>query len=202
MTWKDIKLAAMQKMFAAEGNNIPTDDSSQDYIAGMPYTANECLQMICTSKKFIIHSVDLDDTMGDIIGSYRRYDMKKVVNDFFEFYGEVYFTSNKTSSHERTTQYVTEAKDVFMVPKNADGIWTVYYKAYPETITSTTEDDHELDIPADVQVILPLYMASQLYKEDDNGIATSLRNEFEVAFERLSQDNPLVLLEEESESGW
>lgn len=33
----------------------------------------------------------------------------------------------------------------------------------------------------DVAVLLPLYMASQLYKDDDNSIATIYRNEFEVA---------------------
>ena len=65
------------------------------------------------------------------------------------------------------------------------------------------EDDYELNVPPEVAVILPLYMASQLYKDDDNGIATSYRNEFEVAFERLSL--PAVLSSSEkftSESGW
>jgi hypothetical protein len=201
MKWKDIKLAAMQKMFSADGSNIPTDDSTQDYIAGMPYVANEALLMICTSKKYLIKSVDLDPSMGEEIGNYIRFNMKDVTDDFFEFYGEVYYTE-AGGSHYRTRSYVTEAQSVFLVPKTYTGTWTVYYKAYPETITADTEDDYEINAPADVLAILPLYMASQLYKEDDNGIATSLRNEFEVAYDRLSQDNPLLVLEDENESGW
>ena len=36
MTWKDVKLATLQKMFAADGSTIPTDESTTDYLAGMP----------------------------------------------------------------------------------------------------------------------------------------------------------------------
>ena len=51
MTWKDIKLATLQKMYSAEGNNIPSDDSSRDYLASMIPAANEGLVMMCTDKK-------------------------------------------------------------------------------------------------------------------------------------------------------
>ena len=36
-------------------------------------------------------------------------------------------------------------------------------------------------------VLLPLYMASQLYKDDDITLATMYRNEFEVAFSLLQR---------------
>jgi hypothetical protein len=46
-------------------------------------------------------------------------------------------------------------------------------------------------------------MASQLYKDDDNGIATAYRNEFEVAFERLKDSAKTPSAERlTSESGW
>ena len=199
MKWKDIKLATLQKMFSAEGSNIPTDDSTRDYIAGMPYAANECLQMICTSKKYIIKSVDIHPEDGIEVGSFRRFNMKDIASDFFEFHGEVYYT--KENVHQRTDKYYAE-NDSILVDKYEDGIFTVYYRAYPEEITINTEDDYELPVTPDVASILPLYMASQLYKEDDNGIATSLRNEFEVAYDRLSQDNYSVKLESFNESGW
>lgn len=89
-----------------------------------------------------------------------------------------------------------------MIPGSFSGVFSVYYNAYPEIITSLTEDDYELTAPMEVQVLLPLYMASQLYKEDDNGIATTLRNEFEVAYDRLSENNPMLKSEPEDETGW
>lgn len=199
MTWKDIKLAALQKMFSAEGSNIPADDSTRDYLAGMPYAANECLQMICTTKKYIVKSVDLDPEGGTVLGSFRKFNMNELVDDFFAFHGEVYYTHNER--HERTNSYYSE-NDAILVSKDMPGIFTVYYRSYPETITIETQDDYELAVPPDVQALLPLYMASQLYKEDDNGIATTLRNEFEVAYDRLTQDNPAITLECMDESGW
>ena len=201
MTWGDIKLATMQKMFSADGTEIPSDDSSKDYLAGMPYVANECLQMICTSKKYIVKSVDVNSADGDQVGQFRRFRMKDLAEDFFEFYGEVYITAG--NYHERCAEYRSEAQDVLLIRSDLEGVYTIFYRAYPPSINAATEDDYAFDgISPDVLAILPLYMASQLYKEDDNGIATSLRNEFEVAYERLSQDNPSYILECEDEGGW
>ena len=62
MTWKDVKLATLQKMFAAEGTTIPTDESTTDYLAGMPYVANEALQRLSTAGKFIVKSIVIAHT--------------------------------------------------------------------------------------------------------------------------------------------
>lgn len=199
MTWKDIKLIALQKMFSADGMNIPNDDSTKDYLAGMPYTANEGLLMICTSKRPIIKSIDLTEEMGTVIGNLRFYHIGELVKDFFQFYPEVYYTD---INRVRASEYFTESHDVFYVNDAKKGVYTVYYMAYPEEITPTTEDSYVLSVPPDVQAILPLYIASQLYKEDDNGIATSLRNEFEVALDRLSFNNPMRKRDVARESGW
>ena len=59
MTWKDIKVATLQKMEAADGNEIPTDDSVTDYVAAMPQAANEALLLLSTAGKFIIKSISI-----------------------------------------------------------------------------------------------------------------------------------------------
>lgn len=70
-------------------------------------------------------------------------------------------------------------------------------------ITLDTPDDEILAIDPEVAALLPLYMASQLYKDDDSGIATVYRNEFEVAFERLKDSVSAPSSERfTSESGW
>ena len=65
------------------------------------------------------------------------------------------------------------------------GMYTIYYNAYPGQITEDTEDDYDMSLDPEVIVLLPLYMAAELYKDDDNGIATTYRNEFEVGLESL-----------------
>ena len=103
MTWKEIKLATLQKMYSAEGSNIPSDDSSRDYLASMIPAANEGLVMMCTDKKHNIKSVEIDSSMGDAIGGFRRVRMKEQASDFYEFAGEVYYTAG--SMHQRTQAY-------------------------------------------------------------------------------------------------
>lgn len=96
MTWKEIKLATLQKMYSAEGNNIPSDDSSRDYLASMIPAANEGLVMMCTDKIHIVKSIDVDSTMGDPVGKFRRCRMKELAHDFYEFSGEIYYTEGLT----------------------------------------------------------------------------------------------------------
>lgn len=54
-----------------------------------------------------------------------------------------------------------------------------------DKITIDTDDDYELTLPEDACVLIPLYIASQLYKDDDIAQATAYRNEFEVGLQDL-----------------
>ena len=88
MTWKEIKLITLQKMFAAEGSNIPTDESTEDYLAGMPGVANEALQMLCTAGRYILKKVEI-----------AHYPSKNLLGEFGKFIhsleeGEVSFEAD------------------------------------------------------------------------------------------------------------
>ena len=103
----------------------------------------------------------------------------------------------------KTDEVYQEGDKVLALDREVPGNYIVYYNALPPTITSGTEDSYELSLDREVAAILPLYMASQLYKEDDISIATQYRNEFEVAFERLQSTAINGKAEEiKSESGW
>ena len=82
------------------------------------------------------------------------------------------------------------------------GSWKVEYYAYPQQITKLTTDTTVLALDPEVVVLLPLYMASQLYKDDDISLATQWRNEFEVAREQLRPNQDGGTVEFISESGW
>lgn len=60
-----------------------------------------------------------------------------------------------------------------------------YDKTTLEKITDDTDVNHEIDLPEDACVLIPLYIASQLYKDDDISQATAYRNEFEVGLQDL-----------------
>ena len=57
-TWHDLKLAVLQKMFAAD-DKVVVDESTMGYLAAMPHCANEGLALLATAGKFITKSVKI-----------------------------------------------------------------------------------------------------------------------------------------------
>lgn len=306
MTWKEIKLATLQKMFAADGNTLVVDESTKDYIAGMPQACNEGLQLLSTAGKFIVKSfsiannpidnmipdseaqkitqmirgtkqysaengqsycfeclgkgnvkvyrgdtviavLDIDNKQSfreykglidnknglsvkleftsdypmqikniaiydadfeseDDIPTYSakiKYNVDDIVDDFYELdSSEVYFEGEEPR-YINTDEFFREGNKLFVVDRDLKGNFTIYYKAYPPTITTATLDEYELPIDREVAVLLPLYMASQLYKDDDTDIANGYRNDFEVGFNALTNKSQSPTAEQfTSESGW
>lgn len=301
-TWADIKLETLKKMFAADGNTIPTDTSTKDYLAAMPGACNEALQLLATAGKFIIKYIDIahnpvDNRLSDGariksmergtltfecegirslffeyygVGTYKitvdgvdyatgplesrqgysefkklvvnpldkkvvltlasdypfavknvamytanfeddehiqsfaekvRYKLNELVDDFYALDDEPIAYENVR--YQKSNDYFQEGDKVLILDRNTKGNFRVFYKAYPQSIDQNTPDDEVLVIDPEVAALLPLYMASQLYKDDDNGIATTYRNEFEVAFGRLRDSVAAPSAERfTSESGW
>lgn len=306
MTWKDIKLATLQKMFAADGVNIPTDDAAEEYLAGMPQVANEALQILSTAGKYIVKKIEIAHTplpnliadtiatrihsvidgevafegdgarayyfeflgkgtlevyVGDALveevqlvsvthfapyrglisnagkekvtvkvktlysasvknialynvlfdeadevqtfGEKIKYDLKKLVDDFYCMNSSEIYYEGENPRYVKTNDYYQEANNILVLDRNMPGNYTIYYNAYPAQITHETPDEYVLPLDPEVEVLLPLYMASQLYKDDDAGIATTYRNEFEVARGLLTGTTPSPSAETfVSESGW
>ena len=327
-TWKDIKLATLQKMFSSNGTAIQADSSTAEYIYAMPQAANEALQMLATAGKFIVkkyealimayanligdtagfkeyyiqgavqnltfsaagtHSLYLkvrghltvsisypymvhdettdedsvelfeetisvnkdeytpikrilsnpdndvvtvvissdypanvknvalyaekfetlydedDNPIYDKVPEYEKFikfKMDDLLEDFYQLY-EIYYEVPKEPHYLQISSYYQEADKTLVLKRDDPGVYSVYYKAYPQRITLDTPDDYELVLDPEVAVLLPLYMASQLYKDDDNSVSSVYRNEWEVAFERLSQSSSAPHKEEfVSESGW
>lgn len=306
VTWGEIKLITLQKMFAAVGTTIPSDASTRDYIAAMPGAANEGLQLLATAGKFIIKCIDIahnpipnlitggghiysqlrgnmdfsvdgarsytfeyygsgsytisvngtvvktatltanngytsvkglisnptdakvvirftsdyplavknialygaDFPSADAVPSFAekiRYPLKDFAPDFYQLSDEdIYYEGDAdVTRYVRTSDFFQEGDKVLVLDRDTPGNFKIYYKAYPNRIPQNIGDDVELAIDDEVYPLLCLYMASQLYKDDDNAIATGYRNEFEIGFERLKDATSTPSAERfTSESGW
>jgi len=132
-----------------------------------------------------------------------KYDMKAIAPDFFMIDPQGIYFEGAYQKYLQTSDFYQEGTKTLVLDRDMVGSFTIYYRAYPEELTMDTDDTYELPIDPEVYALLPLYMASQLYKDDDNGIATAYRNEFEVGFERLVNSANLSAFEEfTSASGW
>lgn len=129
MTWGEIQIIALQKMFAKDEpikveslNTLRNDDDCKWYLSAMPAVANEAIQR-----------------------------MKPYVQNIYK--------------------YNEENKE--------------YKKTEVDKIDDDTDDDFVINYPEDACVLIPLYIASQLYKDDDISQSTAYRNEFETGLQDL-----------------
>lgn len=129
MTWGEIQIISLEKMFAKDEpinvdklSQLRNDDDCRWYLSAMPAVCNEAIQR-----------------------------MKPYIQNMYK-----YKPTNK-----------------------------VYEKTVMDKIDADTDDDYALNLPEDACVLIPLYIASQLYKDDDISQATAYRNEFEVGLQDL-----------------
>lgn len=172
----------------------PTGYTAYKYL--IPNTANETVKVDFVSdyplsvKNLAMYKANFP-TAEEIpaYSEYIRYDLTELVDDYYMVDSSqvIYEGDANVSRYTATTDYFQEGFKVMLIHRDKPGNYKVYYKAYPPQITLDTPDDAVLPLDPEVAALLPLYMASQLYKDDDVGIATIYRNEFEVAFERLTK---------------
>ena len=90
-----------------------------------------------------------------------------------------------TDGYGRTQDWDLEGDNVLVLPGDTAGTYTVWYEAYPVQITASTPDDTELEMAKEAAALSPLYIAGELYKEDELALATMWRNEFEDGLVKL-----------------
>ena len=185
MTWKEVKLATLQKMFSAEGLSInEADDSVSEYINAMPQAANEGLQLLCTAGKYLRRCLELEP---GAVGATRTVDLKAAAPDLYRIEQLEIYAFDETGAPVPVRGAKLVAGRYLVLTNQPGGKLALYYNAWPQPVTHATADDEELPLDPEVAVLLPLYMASQLYKDDDITLATMYRNEFEVAFSLLQR---------------
>ena len=196
MTWGECRLAALQTMFANEGAAINVDDSNQDYINAMPAKANEAMHQLALVGRPLLKQFAIEVAEGAVEAAEAdkltlpaaevRYKLK--LSDYiprFRALEREQLMLDAGGIYDAAEDWSLEGDDVLVLPGNVAGTYTVWYAAYPQTITAATPDSEELDLPAEAAALVPLYIAGELYKEDELAMATMFRNEVEDGLQKM-----------------
>ncbi len=105
-----------------------------------------------------------------------EYDFKELVSDFYKFDSD---NSVFEDCEGKGVSYSYKDESTFLINGDAHGKWSVPYIAYPNIITEDTPDDTKIELSYELCLILPFYIASELYLEDDSGLSIGWRNKFE-----------------------
>lgn len=173
MTWGDIQLSVLHKLFVSDGQTILVNDSTSPYIAAMPLAANEGLMLLAACGKYIPKTIETEtaESITDI-------SLNELAENFLSLReNEVFLNGRHTDGY---TLIGGERMLLYGIGK-----WIIGYNAYPQKITQATDKDYVLDVPEDAAVLLPLYIAAELYKDEDPQTAAIYRNEFEAGREAL-----------------
>ncbi len=174
MKYGDIILSALRKMYLNKGpitikelSTLKEDKNYKTYLDGIHLVVNECLNTLLDIKPYI-QSIEVTDkfNLSDID------DFKKVY-DIFDSKG------NRVPYHK-------EGEIILRIDDNEENeIYTMYYESY-YYVEERTSYNEELPIARELCNLIPLYLAAELYKDDDNSLATTYMNEFEVGLQRIN----------------
>ena len=156
-------------------------------------------QFIYNVRNIALYNVKFR-TNEEVFNNVRRqkYNLNELIEDFYKIVSVEYEENSEKGMY--ISNYDLEGDNVFVVDTEMKGNFIITYQAYPDKISSSTADSYIFNLPAEMILLLPLYISSELYKDDDISLATSYRNQFEAGLESL--DGNAVAVSFMSNSGW
>ena len=213
-TYGYIKNAILTKLNLTEKEAL-----EQNLLDTFIYNINECLSQIastikpdfCTKqvtvykdeipipKEMLIVDTDPVEVRLEKKKSIKAYlEDKSLVNtlykmpdNFIAFSGVPRFQEEKCNCYLPSKEvhdevvHIDRKQVMFLKP----GIYQITYDGWWRTFNDEMQDSDELDIPEDVVICIPSYVASQVWKIDDERKANIFRNEFEIFFSRINNSD-------------
>lgn len=175
MNWGQIQLESLKKMFlnkddltVSELDEYKKDKKYKTYLYSMPQACNEAINYILENGKPRVESYKLKYKNNTF-----KYNLNNIIPNFKRIYQIVYDGKNKPN-------WYVEGNNVLVIndwnPDNGD--ITIYYEKYLDLITSSTRASTKIDLDNQLVSLIPLYIAGELYKDDDIQLSTIYMNEF------------------------
>ncbi|MEG0877243.1 MAG: hypothetical protein RSF00_01080 [Oscillospiraceae bacterium] len=196
MTWEQVQKITLQKLFATSAGEMLQDDATKDYINAMPAAANEAIMLLAMRGAWQERTARLMLTGEELVAGVN---LNTRLEDFIEISRGAYICHGNSLVPLSGWRC---CNGVLYIADAVDGQYAVSYKAMPTRISKNTPPTAQIELSQAASVLLPLYIASQLYKDDDISLSNAYRNEFEAGAEQLAY----ISTQEEScftsTSGW
>ena len=201
-TWGDIVIATCRKMFlnkdaitVADLPDLIDDRNYSTYINMAPDVMNELMVILNNRVMFSMHeltlrldSVEFEDYIKDETEYYafdiKTYCLDNEIKDYLytEVIQHTYIKRDNLLFEEQDGKLYIDKR---FIDRNSLTL-TIKYRIIPERFTTTTPWNTLIDLPYNICSIVPLYLASELYKDDDISMSTAYRNQFETELDYIS----------------
>lgn len=187
-TWKELQETCLRKMFSLDGTDLVRNGETNPYLNAMPAAANEAMRILATVGRYWRKCLTItqggeeptEATMR--LGRNNAYDLMEMAGDFYCMKEVKLTIGDEYGSYHG---YRMEGDSLLLLPADLAGEFRIWYNAYPPKITKETPDDFSIGLPPEVASLIALYMAGQIYKDEEPGIATGYMNEFTAWLEEL-----------------
>ena len=201
-TWGDIVIATCRKMFlnkdaitVADLPDLIDDRNYSTYINMAPDVMNELIVIL--NNRVLINidtiTIKLDDANLEKYfiddNSAFVFDIKEYMKDneidnylYTEVIQHTYIKRDNLLFEEQDGKLYIDKR---FIDRNSLTL-TIKYRIIPERFTTTTSWNTLIDLPYNICSIVPLYLASELYKDDDISMSTAYRNQFEAELDYIS----------------
>lgn len=127
-----------------------------------------------------------------------KYLLTSIIDDFYRIVSVEYENTSGLSKYN--SDFIIEGDTTLIIDSKLNGNFIITYEAFPDKIDVDTEDTYIFTTSPEMIALLPLFIASEGYKDDDISLATTYRNQFELGLQDVADyDEPL---EFKSNSGW
>lgn len=201
-TWGDVVIAACRKMFlnkdaitVADLPDLVDDRNYSTYINMAPDVMNEL--MVILNNRVLINidtlTINLEDTeLADYIQDDHTawvFNIAQYMEDneienylYTEVIQHTYIKRDNLLFEEQDGKIYIDKR---FMDRNSLTL-TIKYRIIPERFTTATPWNTLIDLPYNICSIVPLYLASELYKDDDISLSTAYRNQFETELDYIS----------------
>lgn len=184
MTWGEIQIESLKKMFlnkedllVAKLVDYLTDKKYRTYLCAMPQACNEALILIDSLIEPEIFTHSLTKNSNGL------YDLSLLITNFK---GIVDILCPQNVSWNMISSKLLKIQDW------VSGDITILYRKKVDYITIETLSSKKLDLNEDYCKLIPLYIAGELYKDDDLSLATMYLNEFNNLLTLISKNNRTI----------
>ncbi len=196
MTWQECKQIALQKLFCA--GSAGSEEVKQEYLAAMPAAASEGFWRLAAARplrRWAEFTAGPGPARLDLAGLAWDHQNTGIPETYFE-------GPDGRLTPLRGAAVAGGRWLCLPALPSAGRVWLAYQAKAPR-LTEDTPEGWLLPLEEDACALLPLYIAGQLYKEDDLQLATYYMNEFETGLYALAPADKGVLADAfTSESGW
>lgn len=202
ITWGDILISTCRKMFlnkdaitVADLPDLVDDRNYSTYINMAPDVMNEL--MVILNNRILINinrlhvnlsSVDFEEYITETPIEY-EFNIAKYCEDN-EITNYLYCEVIQHTDKQMDNLLFIEQDGIIYIDKRFMDRFSknivLKYRIIPTIYTNDTDYEFLIELPYNVCSIVPLYLASELYKDDDISLATSYRNQFETELDYIS----------------